>query len=223
MLRGKVLGGSSALNFMVWNRASVAEYNAWGEVGNPGWNWESVSEGMVQSENFTNLNLTEAGFDVCGTQGPIHTTLSRYVPENELFSVDSKWDWSYSANSYLPQAGPNLEVLANTRVARVNLKETANEGFTATGITFGNSTIIQARQEVIISAAGIEQLIELPGVGEHLQDHLRVQLVWQLEEGHTSLGQLIYNSTFAAEQLALWENQEYSIYDEVPNGNALLS
>ncbi|KAK9417645.1 putative short-chain dehydrogenase protein [Seiridium unicorne] len=213
---GKVLRGSSALNFMLWNRASVAEYDAWG------------------SESFTNLNLTEAGFAVRRTQGPIHTTLSRYVPENELF-----------ANSYLPQAGPNLEVLVNIRVARVNVKETADGGFTTTSITFEDTTIIQARKEVIISAgslqspgllelsgigqkevldvAGIEQLIDLPSVGENLQDHLQVQLVCQLKEGHTSLDQLIYNSTFAAEQLALRENQECSIYDEAPNGISLLS
>jgi choline dehydrogenase-like flavoprotein len=41
--RGKMLGGSSALNFMVWNRASVAEYNAWGTLGNAGWNWNTLS------------------------------------------------------------------------------------------------------------------------------------------------------------------------------------
>ncbi|KAK6076044.1 GMC oxidoreductase [Seiridium cupressi] len=146
-------------------------------------------------------------------------------PLGIAFSIDSvRWDRSYSANSHLPQAGPNLEVLVNTRVTRVNVKETADGGFTATGITFEDSTIIQARKEKeVLDVAGIEQLIDLPGVGESLQDHLRVQLVCQLKEGHTSLDQLIYNSTFAAEQFALRESQEYSIYDEAPNGISLLS
>lgn len=41
--RGKVLGGCSALNFMVWDRASKTEYDAWEQLGNPGWNWNSIS------------------------------------------------------------------------------------------------------------------------------------------------------------------------------------
>lgn len=41
--RGKMLGGSSALNFMVWNRASAEEANVWEALGNPGWNWNSLS------------------------------------------------------------------------------------------------------------------------------------------------------------------------------------
>lgn len=40
--RGKVLGGSSALNFLVWDRAAKAEYDAWESLGNQGWNWNSI-------------------------------------------------------------------------------------------------------------------------------------------------------------------------------------
>ena len=40
--RGKVLGGSSALNFMVWNRACREDYDAWEDLGNPGWGWDSL-------------------------------------------------------------------------------------------------------------------------------------------------------------------------------------
>ncbi|KAG9984625.1 alcohol oxidase, partial [Aureobasidium melanogenum] len=45
--RGKVLGGSSALNLMCWDRASVAEYDAWEHIGNPGWNWDSMITSML--------------------------------------------------------------------------------------------------------------------------------------------------------------------------------
>lgn len=40
--RGKVLGGTSALNFMTFNRASRHDYDAWEELGNEGWGWESL-------------------------------------------------------------------------------------------------------------------------------------------------------------------------------------
>ncbi len=40
--RGKVLGGSSALNFMTWNRACREDYDAWEELGCEGWGWEAL-------------------------------------------------------------------------------------------------------------------------------------------------------------------------------------
>lgn len=40
--RGKVLGGTSALNFMAWNRANREDYGAWKDLGNHGWGWDDL-------------------------------------------------------------------------------------------------------------------------------------------------------------------------------------
>jgi choline dehydrogenase-like flavoprotein len=40
--RGKVLGGTSALNFMVWNRPNREDLDAWKELGNDGWGWDEI-------------------------------------------------------------------------------------------------------------------------------------------------------------------------------------
>ena len=40
--RGKVLGGSSALNFMMWHRGSKSDYDTWEKLGNHGWGWDGI-------------------------------------------------------------------------------------------------------------------------------------------------------------------------------------
>ncbi|KAK0652721.1 GMC oxidoreductase [Cercophora newfieldiana] len=76
--RGKVLGGSSALNYLCYDRAAAAEYDAWGSLINntDRWNWDVMLSAMLKSENFTG----EDG-DKHGRTGPIRTTYNRKVPE----------------------------------------------------------------------------------------------------------------------------------------------
>ena len=40
--RGRVLGGSSALNFMMWHRGNKEDYDSWEKLGNRGWGWEGM-------------------------------------------------------------------------------------------------------------------------------------------------------------------------------------
>lgn len=152
LTRGKVLGGSSALNYLVWNRASAPEYDAWETVGNPGWNWDSMLSGMMNSENFTGLDSQDYGHIGRGTQGPIHNVVERYrteqvqawVPTLENLGLSHNLESlggnpigamlqqssinpdnntrSYSAVAYLPRVGPNISLLLSTRVAKINLE-----------------------------------------------------------------------------------------------------
>ncbi|KAK7987146.1 hypothetical protein PG996_006253 [Apiospora saccharicola] len=50
--RGKVLGGTSALNFMTWNRGNREDYDAWEKLGNPGWGWNDLLPFFKKTENF---------------------------------------------------------------------------------------------------------------------------------------------------------------------------
>ncbi|KAH7337843.1 alcohol oxidase [Rhizoctonia solani] len=73
--RGKVLGGSSAINIMVFDRASKVEYDAWAKLGNPGWDWNGLLPNMKAAERFTGVdpfraNYTNAGpKDIFPSQG----------------------------------------------------------------------------------------------------------------------------------------------------------
>jgi hypothetical protein len=49
--RGKVLGGSSALNYMTWNRASRHDYDEWEKLGNAGWGWDGLLSVFVSGDH----------------------------------------------------------------------------------------------------------------------------------------------------------------------------
>jgi len=73
--RGKVLGGSSSINAMVWIRGHPSDFDEWRDAGNPGWGYEDVLP------IFKRIEDNEAGGDAWrGVGGPIHVTdLTRHV------------------------------------------------------------------------------------------------------------------------------------------------
>ncbi|KAJ4003853.1 hypothetical protein NW752_011981 [Fusarium irregulare] len=263
--RGKVLGGSSALNLMTYDRAAAAEYDSWESLGNPGWNWKTMIKAMTKSETFTGKNTDTYGSKGVGDSGPVKAVINRVIPKHQESwiptlnklgvrknleslggdplgvmyqpsSIDpSNYNRSYSANAYAEIAGSNLEIAADTTVAKINLNTKDKKKAVATGVTLADGTIIKASREVIISAgsiqspgllevsgigsksvladAGIKQVIDLPGVGENLQDHLRIMSSYQLKPEFTSIDIFKSNTTFAAEQMALWNAGKESLYD----------
>ncbi|CAN9261985.1 unnamed protein product [Alternaria alternata] len=259
--RGKVLGGTSALNLLVWNRATVKEYDAWEELGNPGWGWQNMYPSMLKTENFQRQNGTaQYGVDGVGYGGPIQVALTENPPpqlqaciptltslglQENLESLNgnnlgvmyqpatyraSNHTRSYSVD-YIPEAGDNLAFMFNTTVHRVQLN---TKGSKATGVVLMNGILVKARREVIVAAgsllspkilelsgigqrtvlndAGIKQVIELPGVGENLQDHLRIQTTYELKPDVLGVDVLKYNTKLAAIELERWKRGQPSLY-----------
>jgi choline dehydrogenase-like flavoprotein len=266
MTRGKVLGGSSALNLMTWDRASVADYDAWEKLGNEGWNWRSMLSAMLKVENF--YPNDEYGTEGVGHGGPVQTLINRILPEHQKTFIptmeslgvpgnnesldgnpigvmrqpsnvrEEDYTRSYSP-AYLTLASPNLVVQTNTTVQNINFN-----GKKATGVTLVNGTVITASKEIILSAGsllspgllevsgigqrallesqGIQVIKDLPGVGENLQDHIRIQTSYKLKPEYVGFDILRYNTTFAAEQLALYNAKQPSWYDYTGSGYAYL-
>jgi choline dehydrogenase-like flavoprotein len=271
--RGRVLGGTSALNLLVWDRAAAAEFDAWEAVGNPGWNWRTMSAAIEKAETYV------GGPAGSGTSGPIHATINRVIPlymEPFIPAVSrtfpqiphnpdslqgnpigvmhqpeainpASYNRSYSANAYLPLAGANLAVLTNSPVSKINFspapKHDSNKPLRAVSVTLQNTTTLSARHEIILSsgalstphllelsgighppilrAAGITSLINLPGVGENYQDHLRTQISYQLRDdvpGFVTGDMLATNATFAAEEWAKRLRGEAGLYDDTAAG-----
>ncbi|KAL9938497.1 hypothetical protein V8E36_002216 [Tilletia maclaganii] len=268
--RGKVLGGSSALNFLVWDRAAKQEYNAWEELGNKGWNWNSMYKYMRKSEQFSapsaaqqdKLNLRPVSSDY-GSSGPIKVSFPKWVSEqvqnwipaletlglpynqqplagdnvgasiqpSDINPVNSTR--SYSAVAYyLPNsARPNLKVLLNSTVSKITFgnNKDPSGNLIANGVTYqtgGQTNSLAVRREVIVSggvvnspqilelsgignktilkSAGIQTLVDLPGVGENLQDHTYTCAAYELKDGHITLDSLRNDPNFAAQQQALY-------------------
>lgn len=153
--------------------------------------------------------------------------------------LQSNYTRSYSP-AHLLEAGSNLRVMTNTMVARVNIDEHCY----VTGVTLVGGTVLDVRKEIMLSAgsiqspqllelsglgnstiletADIKTIVDLPGVGENLQDHIRISTAYQLKDNYTSPDTLNLNATFAAEQLALYRQGEVSWYDETASGYAYM-
>ena len=182
--RGKVLGGTSSINVMVYNRGHPRDYDGWEESGAEGWGWEDVLPYFKKAENYqggdgkpgyrgdsgplvvekarfvtgvakTFLNAMKE-FGISGS-GPDGTT--RLGAHAGMFTTNEGSRWS-TASAYLHPARDreNLFVLTHTHVRRLELKGDRVEGVWVVNSgeeVTGKERLFRARREVILSAGAI--------------------------------------------------------------------
>ncbi|RDB27705.1 Pyranose dehydrogenase 3 [Hypsizygus marmoreus] len=112
--RGKVLGGSSAIQFHNYNRGSKQEYDAWAEMGNEGWDWDGIFPYFVKMDNVTPGDngflpgLTErpgtASVQDGATQGPI--TVTHNSNASAITPWVAEWHKSWQNNGAFMNADP---------------------------------------------------------------------------------------------------------------------
>jgi len=192
--RGKVLGGSSSINGLVYIRGNALDYEGWAEDGARGWAYCDVLPYFKKAES-----RAEGGDEYRGGDGKLHTT---YGPlKNPLYNAFveagkqagypvtadvngyqqegfGRMDmtaykgrrWS-SANAFLRPAKtrPNLTIHSHSLASRIIF-----EGKDAVGVSYrrgGVETSARARREVILSAGAINspQLLLLSGIGPAAQ------------------------------------------------------
>ena len=194
--RGKVLGGSSSINGLVYIRGQAEDFDHWRQLGNPGWSFADVLPYFRRAED------QERGADAFhGKGGPLgvsdlkrtHELIEAYIraceeigiPRNDDFNGASQEGAGYfqltnrkglrcsAAKAYLKPARrrENLKVETEALVCRILI-----ENGRATGVLYrqgGEEKVALARRETILSAGAINspQILQLSGIGP--EDHLR--------------------------------------------------
>ena len=224
--RGKVVGGSSSINGMVYVRGHALDYDHWAESGARGWSFVEVLP------YFRRMESSHGGQEGWrGLNGPLHVI--RGTLRNPLYSAFLKagrqagygitddyngerqegfgpmemtvWKgrrWS-AASAYLKPA----LLRKNLSLLRAHARRIVFEGRTARGVEIEDRSGIRevrARKEVILAASafnspkllllsgigpaaelagfGIDPLVDRPGVGSNLQDHLEVYIQHECPE-----------------------------------------
>jgi len=187
---GKVLGGGSSVNGMIWVRGSHRDYDEWEKLGARGWSYSDVLPYFRRSESF------ELGEDKYrGCDGPQHVALTHvnhvlndaFLLAAEQGGHDYNTDyngasqlgagrtqvsqrhgvrWS-TARGYLARARRrrNFTLMSKTQAMRVVIEDGRAVGVEV--IRSGKRTVLRSRKEVILSAGAIAtpQLLMLSGVG----------------------------------------------------------
>lgn len=197
--RGKIIGGSSSINAMVYIRGHAEDYESWGHAAGPHWGWDSVLGAYKQLED-----TSTGGNAWRGAGGPLHVSdqtarvhplTFKYIEACQAvglpFNPDFNGETQEGAGTYqlTAQNGQrlsasraflwpvrkrkNLHVITEALVERIDF-----EGTRAVGVTYrqgGVQTAVKAAREVILSGGAINspQLLMLSGIGpeKQLLDH----------------------------------------------------
>ena len=228
--RGKVLGGSSSINGLLYVRGQHQDYDRWRQRGNLGWGYDDVLPYFKKAED-----QARGGDDFHGMGGPLPVSDWRHadplsaafvdaavqvgIPRNADFNGAAQEGAGFfqtttrggrrasAAVAYLrpARARANLHVETSALAERILF-----EGRRAVGVTYRAAGVLRkarARKEILVSGGaynspqllqlsgvgpadllrrhGIDVVLDAPGVGHDLQDHLQVRIVMRCSQAIT--------------------------------------
>ena len=194
--RGKVLGGSSAINAMLYVRGQSHDYDGWAQKGNAGWSYEDVLPYFRKAEYCEAADTEDMDPELRGSEGPLNVAMvrSRYEildrvieaadllghPHNPDYNGADQHGFNYyqvtqkngvrhsAKKAYIDpvKSRPNLRIITRAQAMALVM-----EGKRVTGVqvkTRKGIEVFTATQEVILSAGAIQspQLLELSGIGQ---------------------------------------------------------
>jgi choline dehydrogenase len=230
--RGKVLGGSSSINGMIYMRGQAGDYDRWAELcGDPSWRWDNVLPIFKRSEDHHG-----GASALHGSGGEWRVERQRLsweildafrqaasetgIPSIDDFNGGENAGCAYfevnqrrgirlnTAKAFLRPAAkrPNLTIMTGCHVEKLLIEDGLDgRGKTCRGLQFsgdGRRFTAHARRDTLLAAGaigsphllqlsgigpatrlhelGIAPQVDAPGVGENLQDHLQVRMVYRI-------------------------------------------
>ncbi|MGO4381198.1 GMC family oxidoreductase [Pseudoduganella sp. RAF53_2] len=258
--RGKVLGGSSSINGMIYMRGQSRDYDLWAELaGDPSWRWSEVLPLFRKSEDHHG-----GASDFHGAGGEWRVEKQRLswpildafreaaaetgIPKVEDFNCGDNFGCSYfevnqkrgirwnTAKGFLRAASqrPNLTLMTGCHVEKLII-EKGEGGAVCKGVIFtgdGRQWTAEARRETLLAAgaigtpqilqlsgigaaedlhkAGVQPLVNRPGVGANLQDHLQLRMVFKIQGAKTL--NILASNWFGKMRIGL----EYALFQSGP-------
>jgi len=233
--RGKVLGGTSTINGMIYVRGNRHDYDRWSQLGLPGWSYDEVLPAFRRSEAHIQRNGEFHGdggeLTVCRARGhnPLMDVFCQAgeeagYPLNDDFNGATqegfgrydftirrgkRWSTSWAFLRPAMDRG-NLTVITGAETTRLLIENGRAEGVEY--LVNGHLQTARAAREIVLSAgvvntpkalllsgigpadelkaAGVKPLLDLPGVGKNLQDHVDCVMSWECREPITLFGDL---------------------------------
>jgi choline dehydrogenase-like flavoprotein len=239
--RGKMLGGSSGINYMVYVRGHPGDFDSWAAGGATGWSYTEVLPYFLKSEGLAASSDLVIDAPAHNTTGPlgvsvrdpvlpaarqfVEAAVAAGIPQGDYNGRDRgglpgivsltqytmrEGRRSSTYQAFLaggPEQRPNLTIITGAHTTRVLLDAADGQPdgqMVATGVEYrtaaGESMTVHAAKEVILSAGaigspqllllsgigprqeleavGVVCLVDSPGVGKHLQDHLMCPLIY---------------------------------------------
>ena len=228
--RGRVLGGCSSINGMIYMRGQAADYESWVQAtGDESWSWENALKRYKQFEDYhgaANEWHGKGGEWTVSKQCLRWPIMDRFkeaaveagIPASEdfnrgdnfgvgYFDVSQRAGWRLNTSkAFLREAAKrsNLTVLTQAVVTKLKIDPVSKNCLGVEYIKDGihSEALIQSSGEVLLSAGaigsvqilersgigsaarlnalGIPVITDLPGVGENLQDHLQLRMVYKV-------------------------------------------
>jgi len=244
--RGKVLGGSSSINAMLYVRGQHADYDGWRQLGCEGWGWDDVRPYFLKAEHQERgagehhavggpLNVSDVteGHEV--SDAVVEACVEAGIPRSADINAEDQEGVCYyqvtikngqrcsSAVAYLHPAMKRANLGIETRALTTRV---LFEGKRAVGVEYrqdGVLKVAKARREVILCGGAVNspQLLQLsgigpgpllsklgiavvsdrPGVGENLQDHLLIPMMWRLKPHVISVNELTKGARLVGQTL----------------------
>ncbi|MFN2445612.1 MAG: GMC family oxidoreductase [Vicinamibacterales bacterium] len=225
--RGKVFGGSSAINAMTFVRGHRLDFDAWCEAGNPGWGYRDLlplfKRSETNSRGSSEFHGGEGPLAVSDTTDP-HVVHAAFLDAARELGYQSRPDWDFNGAQQEGGAGyyqknikdgrrhsagaaflsPALSRRNLTVHDRAQATELTIEGRRVVGVEYvrnGQTERARAAREVILCGGvidspkllllsgigpadhlrslGVPVVVDLPGVGSNLQDHLKISVRWR--------------------------------------------